>query len=192
MEGIEQILQELLDELLPTFYTAESRGAAILQFLKDKQLASEEELAPYLDQAANASSVRERAARLRLESLFSSVIKSIQTTSEASSRKALDDSREHKKEGSSDDGKPDKSGGGDKKDVSTRLVKSKPQLTNTSDQEPVEPGNKTDQNVHTAASSKGKPDEESKSKSGPHKAGLGKERDHDEERSSPDINPAKK
>jgi uncharacterized protein YdaU (DUF1376 family) len=65
------LLQELLDELGSSLESLETQQAALLQFLKDKGIVAETEFAPYLDQAARTSSVRWRAARVRLERLFS-------------------------------------------------------------------------------------------------------------------------
>ena len=87
MNDIEQILGELLDEIMPTIQAADSTGAAIVRVLKDKKIVSEDELAPYLEQAANASSVKQRAARLRVERLFTSAMKSLQNAAENSARK---------------------------------------------------------------------------------------------------------
>jgi len=71
-----KIAEQILDELAPTFEGIESRSEAILHFLKDKGIATDEELAPYLEQAAAASSVRWRALRVRMGRLFSLAEKS--------------------------------------------------------------------------------------------------------------------
>ena len=63
----EKLTQELLDEFLPTLEVLDTENTAILQFLKDKGIADEEQLAPYLEQAAKASDVKWRATRLRLD-----------------------------------------------------------------------------------------------------------------------------
>src|ERR1700757_1015325 len=66
---------ELLDELFSALEDVETKSAGILQFLKEKGLASDEELKPYLEQAAIASDVRWRAARLRMDAVLAAAIK---------------------------------------------------------------------------------------------------------------------
>ena len=63
---------EIFDHLFSLLETQETQRAAILQLIKDKGIASDSELAPYLDQAGNASGVRWRAARVRINYLLSS------------------------------------------------------------------------------------------------------------------------
>ena len=48
----------------------ETQTGAILLLLRDKGLATEKDLAPYLERAGNASNVKWRAARARMEHLF--------------------------------------------------------------------------------------------------------------------------
>jgi hypothetical protein len=84
----ENLVQEILDALFSSLEGLETRTMAILQFMKDKGLATEEELAPHLEQAANASNVRWRAARVRISHLLSSAQKPNEEIAEKESAKA--------------------------------------------------------------------------------------------------------
>ncbi len=66
------LAQELLNELGSSLESLEARNTALLQFLKDRGIVTDEQLAPCIDQAGNASSVRWRATRVRLERIFAS------------------------------------------------------------------------------------------------------------------------
>jgi hypothetical protein len=66
------LAQELLNELGLSLQSLETEQAALLQFLKDNGVLTDDQFAPYLAQAGKASSVRWRAAHVRLEHLFSS------------------------------------------------------------------------------------------------------------------------
>ena len=65
------LAQELLNELGSSLENLETQHAALLQFLKDNGILTDDRFASYIAQAGKASSVRWRAARIRLESLFS-------------------------------------------------------------------------------------------------------------------------
>jgi hypothetical protein len=66
-----KITQEILDDLIPSLEALETKSTAVLEFLKHEGLASDEKLAPYLEQAANASNVRWLGVRVRVERLLS-------------------------------------------------------------------------------------------------------------------------
>jgi hypothetical protein len=68
------LAKELLDELIPHLETMEAQSAAVLQLLKEKGIATEKDLARYLEEAGKASNVKWRAGRLRIERLLSSII----------------------------------------------------------------------------------------------------------------------
>ncbi len=65
------LAQELLNELGSSLENLETQHVALLQFLKDDGIVTDDQLAPYLTQARKTSNVRWRATRVRLERLFS-------------------------------------------------------------------------------------------------------------------------
>ena len=71
----QNIVQEILHELFASLEALDTQTTAIRQFLKDKGIATDQELAPYLKQAGNASGVRWLAVRVRIDHLLSSAIK---------------------------------------------------------------------------------------------------------------------
>jgi hypothetical protein len=75
MELIANPVKEVLDELFTLLEGLETHSEAVLQFLKDQGITTEEKLAPYLERAGNATSVKWRAARVRMEYLLSPIQK---------------------------------------------------------------------------------------------------------------------
>lgn len=69
-------VQQIVDELLSSLEPLETQSSALLQFLKAKGLATDEELAPFLDQAGNTANVRWRAVKVRIAALISNAMKS--------------------------------------------------------------------------------------------------------------------
>jgi hypothetical protein len=62
--------KEILNELFSHLEKLETQTEAILQFLKEKKRVTDKQLAPYLERAGNASSVRWLAVRVRIEHLL--------------------------------------------------------------------------------------------------------------------------
>ena len=75
MENNPEPVKEILEELFSLLETLETQSLALTQFLRDEGIATDEKLAPYLNRAGNASSVKWRAARARMQYLLSPVAK---------------------------------------------------------------------------------------------------------------------
>ena len=70
----EKVVKQILEEIFSSVEDVETQSAAMLQFLKDKGMANDEELAPYFERAKTSSGVRWVAIRARVDYLLSSVI----------------------------------------------------------------------------------------------------------------------
>jgi hypothetical protein len=92
----EKIMQEILHELFSSLEDLDTRSTAVLQFLKDKGTGGEGDLAPYLKQAGNASSVRWRAVRVRIDYLLSSAMQGTEPVDKKESPKPQE-SRENRR-----------------------------------------------------------------------------------------------
>jgi len=102
--------QELLNELGSALENLETRQAALLRFLKDQGIVTDEQLAPYLNEAGNASSVRWRAAHVRLEHLFSAAAEKEQPTAKSEDHPSSGtQTPPNKQKDRQETGKPDKS-----------------------------------------------------------------------------------
>lgn len=98
----DKIAQLILDELFSSLETLETQTAAVLQFLKEKGGASEEQLAPYLEQAGRASSIKRGAARVRIDYLLSGITnppkKAVEQDAEKGEKKSPEPTAEKPKE----------------------------------------------------------------------------------------------
>ena len=65
-----EAMKEVLNQLFSHLERLETQTEAILQFLKEKKRVTDKQLAPYLEQAGNASSVKWHAARVRINHLL--------------------------------------------------------------------------------------------------------------------------
>src|SRR6267378_3289319 len=80
-------VQEIFHDLFSSMEALETQNTAVLQFLKDKGIATDEELSSHLEQAENASSVRWRGVRVRADYLFASAVKAAEQVAERESTK---------------------------------------------------------------------------------------------------------
>jgi hypothetical protein len=71
----EQLIKETIEEIFSYLEPLDTQNNGLLEFLKAKGIATDEELAPYLEQAGNASNVRWLAARVRISSLISAAMR---------------------------------------------------------------------------------------------------------------------
>ena len=96
MDENTNIVEEILHDLFSSMEALETQNTAILQFLKDKGIATDEELASHLEQAGNASSVRWRGVRVRADYLFASAIKAAEQAADKESPKPAETAQESK------------------------------------------------------------------------------------------------
>jgi hypothetical protein len=94
----ENIVEQILDELFSSFEKSETESAAILLFLKNQGIATEEKLAPCLEQASRISEVRWRAAKVRMGALLASAMKTPDPAPQKKTVPIQDQEKEHPKE----------------------------------------------------------------------------------------------
>jgi hypothetical protein len=90
----ENIIQEILHELFSSMEALDTQSTALLEFVKEKGIVSEEELQRHLEQAGNASSVRWRAVRVRIDYLLSSAMKAAEQEAQKTPPKTQEKSAE--------------------------------------------------------------------------------------------------
>ena len=131
------VAQELLKELGSSLENLETQQAALLQLLKDKAIVTDEQLGPYLDQAGNASSVRWRAAHVRLGHIFSAATQKEQQTAISEEQRAPE-TRTPQREKMSESGR--KSGRRSKKQATKEKPLAQEQETQTAEAKSESPG----------------------------------------------------
>jgi hypothetical protein len=92
----EKIVQEMLQELFSSLETLDAQGAAVLQLVRNKGLATEEEIDKSLKQAGDASSVRWLGVRVRVEHLLAAAAKKTDEDAGKKPEKQPEISREEK------------------------------------------------------------------------------------------------
>jgi hypothetical protein len=99
----EKIVKQIFAEIFSSVEDVEAQNAAILQFLKDKGMANDKELAPYLERAKTSSGVRWVAIRARIEYLLFSAMKK-EEEKESVTKEEKPASKEEKPAGMPDEG----------------------------------------------------------------------------------------
>jgi hypothetical protein len=121
----ENVVREMLHELFTSLEALETQSSAITQFLKDKGITNEEELAPYLERAGNASNVRWLGARVRMDHLLSSAMKTPEKETRKEPPKVTENSQEGNAGSDRSDAKENKK---DPESTEQSAAKSKAQL----------------------------------------------------------------
>src|ERR1700731_2441016 len=96
-------IREVFDELFTFLETLETNNAAVLQFLQDQGIGGEK-LAPYLERAGNASNVKMRAARKRMEYLLTPIQKEATTSNKEQEKERETEQDKEKREAKPEDG----------------------------------------------------------------------------------------
>jgi hypothetical protein len=68
-----EVLKEIFDQMFTLLESLETQSMAALAYLKEEGRATDKKLRPHMEQAANASSVKWRAARVRMEYLLTPI-----------------------------------------------------------------------------------------------------------------------
>jgi hypothetical protein len=88
MNSDSEAVKEVLNVLFSQMEKLETQTEAMMLFMKEKQKVTDEQFAPYLEQAGKASNVRWRAARVRIEYLIAGAEREQEKEQEAEHKKA--------------------------------------------------------------------------------------------------------
>jgi hypothetical protein len=105
-EAFKPILEELFSSLEPL----DAQNSAMLALLKAKGLATQEEFAPFLQEASNAASVRWLAVRVRTAALIANLMRPEQTAAEEKTEESQPEDHPPAQEEARDEPKPHPSG----------------------------------------------------------------------------------
>ena len=155
------ITQEILDDLIPSLEALETRSTAVLEFLKHEGIATDEKLAPYLEQAASASNVRWLGVRVRIERLLSAAEKNSAEKPTAKQEKKPDTAQTKTEEAKSDSEAGDNSKSAGPENPNENINKDKETEAMHTDTEPKtnaadNPPGGSDNNGNRAETDKGK------------------------------------
>ena len=114
----ENIVEEILQTLLSSLEALDTQTTALMQYVKAKGIATEEELAPFLEQSGNASNVRWRAAKVRMSSLLAAAAKSAKAEAALEAQKAV--KKQLSKPTAEATEKPAEETAGEKKEIEAR------------------------------------------------------------------------
>jgi hypothetical protein len=104
-ENVEPVKQ-LFDDLFTLLEALETQSLAVMELLQDEGIGTEEKLKPYLERAGNASSVKWRAARVRMEYLLTPTKKEERKEEGNNEKKGAEAFWKNKPEEGKKDGEP--------------------------------------------------------------------------------------
>ena len=148
-------LKEIFDELFGLLESLEAQNMAMMQFLKDQNAGNDKKLAPYVEQAGNASSVKWRAARARMEYLLAPMQKEADEKKKAAEQKESNQRETDQKQGEQKEP--------EKQEPQQKIQAAQPANSKTAEHDRV-PADATAQASKSADSSDAEPEKRDKSK----------------------------
>ena len=146
----EQTIKQIFDELLTSLEPLETNSVALINFIKAKGLATDEELAPFLEQAGNAANIRWLAVRVRTDALISNATKPSEPEKESAApelQTAPSHNQELEKEGAAEEQNRPKE---DRKGTAENRNGNKERATKSSEESPQASRNDSDQEDNAA------------------------------------------
>ncbi len=133
----EKVIDELLDAILPMLASAESQSTAALQAVKQSGALTEEQLAPLIEQASNATEIKMRATRLRLKRVLTAAVSDFENDHKKKNEEEQKSAESAEKKAESDDKESDhqKTEGPPKESAEPKKKASEPKPRAAGDQE---------------------------------------------------------